>query len=368
VEALDEAERARLIAPGKVPGELMFSHELIRQTLLSGVSAVMRERLHLQTAQAISQRYSDDLEAYAGDLAYHLSRAGRSGDRASLVRYLTIAAQQAFDAAAFDDAVGHFDHALSLLPAGDRLGRAQLLERQSMALRSVGRWDDAMHAMDEALDRYEALRRAEDIGRLGWAMVYQLVWTARLVEGVQVGRRTLAALGNTVSADKARLLSALGWAISVSGDYASATATFEQARSLAERVGNERALADVLHMQTLHHLGYAEFAEGVRVGLRAAETFARESALWDLCSVQAFVIYQDGALGSREQATSLADKTLGIAERLGHLGAAFIVLLDRIREAAILGDLAQVEALGPRMVDIGERGGLPWRYIGHVYL
>jgi predicted ATPase len=36
VEALDEAERARLIAPGKVPGELMFSHELIRQTLLSG--------------------------------------------------------------------------------------------------------------------------------------------------------------------------------------------------------------------------------------------------------------------------------------------------------------------------------------------
>jgi tetratricopeptide (TPR) repeat protein len=185
---------------------------------------------------------------------------------------------------------------------------------------------------------------------------------------VQVGRRTLAALGNTASADKARLLSALGWAISVSGDYASATATFEQARSLAERVGNERALADVLHMQTLHHLGYAEFAEGVRVGLRAAETFARESALWDLCSVQAFVIYQDGALGSREQATSLADKTLGIAERLGHLGAAFIVLLDRIREAAILGDLAQVEALGPRMVDIGERGGLPWRYIGHVYL
>jgi predicted ATPase/class 3 adenylate cyclase len=202
VAGFDEAERARLIAPGKVPGELMFSHELIRQTLLSGVSAVMRERLHLQTAQAISRRYSDDLEAHAGDLAYHLSRAGRSGDWASLVRYLTIAAQQAFDAAAFDAAVGHFDHALSLLPAGDQLGRAQLLERQSMALRSVGRWDDAMHAMDEALDRYEALGRAEDVGRLGWAMVYQLVWTARLVEGVQVGQRTLAALGNTVSADR----------------------------------------------------------------------------------------------------------------------------------------------------------------------
>ena len=83
--------------------------------------------------------------------------------------------------------------------------------------------------------------------------------------------------------------------------------------------------------------------EGIRVGLRAAETFERESALWDLCSVQAFVIFQDGNLGSREQATSLADKTLGLAERLGHLGAAFMVLADRIRVAAMLGDLPQVE-------------------------
>jgi tetratricopeptide (TPR) repeat protein len=200
------------------------------------------------------------------------------------------------------------------------------------------------------------------------AMVYQLVWTARLVEGVQVGQRALAALGDTLSADKARLLSALGFAISVSGDYAAATATFDQARALAEQATNERALADVLHMQTIHHLSFGEFTQGVEAGLRAAELFDRESALWDLCSVQAFVIYEDGTQGSREQATSLADKTLAIAERLGHLGAAFMVLSDRIREAAMLGDLPQVEALGPQILDIGERGGLPWRYVGHIYL
>ncbi|HEX6758661.1 MAG TPA: AAA family ATPase [Propionibacteriaceae bacterium] len=367
-DAFDEAERARLVTPGKDPGELMFSHELIRQTLLSGVSAVKRERLHLQAANAISRRHSDDLEAHAGELAYHLSHAGRDGDRASLVHYLMIAGERAFDAAAFDDAVGHFEHAQSLLSTDDQLGRAQLMERLAMALRSVGRWEDALHTMNEALDRYEALGHVEAIGRLGWAMVYQLVWTARLVEGVQVGQRTLAALGDTVSADKARLLSALGWVIGISGDYATATATFDQARALAEQVGNERALADVLHMQTIHHLGYGELAEGVRIGLRAAEIFERESALWDLCSVQAFVIYEDGTLGSQERATNLADKTLGIAERLGHLGAAFMVLSHRIRVAAMIGDLPQVEALGPQILDITERGGLPWRYIGHIYV
>jgi tetratricopeptide (TPR) repeat protein len=34
----------------------------------------------------------------------------------------------------------------------------------------------------------------------------------------------------------------------------------------------------------------------------------------------------------------------------------------------MLCDLPQVEALGPQILDIGERGGLPYRYIGHVYL
>jgi class 3 adenylate cyclase/tetratricopeptide (TPR) repeat protein len=368
VDALDEAEQARLVLPGKVPGELLFSHELIRQTLLSGVAAVERERLHLLAAKAISRRYSDNLEPHAGDLAYHLSNAGGAGDRDSLVHYLRIAGERAFDAAAFDDAIGYFEKALSLTPNDDQLGRAQLLERLAMALRSVGRWQDALGTMNDALDRYQAFGQVEAIGRLGWAMVYQLVWTARLVEGVQVGRRTLAALGNTVSADRARLLSALAFAVSFSGDYAAATATFNQARALAERVRDERAMADVLHMQTIHHFVYGEFVEGIRVGLRAAETFERESALWDLCSVQAFVIFQDGNLGSREQATSLADKTLGLAERLGHLGAAFMVLSDRIRNAGMLGDLPQVEALGPQIVDIGERAGLPWRYLGHLYL
>jgi class 3 adenylate cyclase/tetratricopeptide (TPR) repeat protein len=368
VDAFDEAERARLIKSGTTAGELMFSHELIRQALLSGVPASERERLHQLAAEAISRLYSDDLEAFAGELAYHLSHAGRAGQGDSLVYYLRLAGERAFDAAAFDDAVGYFQKALSLMPNDNQLGYAQLLERLAMALRNVGRWQDALGTMNDAFDRYQTLGQVEAIGRLAWAMVYQLVWTARFAEGVQVAQRALAALGSTVSGDKARLLSGLAFAISLSGDYAAATARFGQARALADQVGNERAIADVLHMQTIHHFVYAEFADGIRVGLRAGETFERESALWDLCSVQAFVIFEDGNLGSREQATRLADKTLELAERLGHLGAAFMVLSDRIRFAAMLGDLPQVEALGPQIVDIGERGGLPWRYLGYLYL
>jgi class 3 adenylate cyclase/tetratricopeptide (TPR) repeat protein len=367
-DAFEEAEQARLIAPVEGNGTLAFSHELIRQTLLADVSTIKRERLHLQAADAIERRYAEDLEEHSADLTHHLSRAGRSADRSRLVRYLTIAGERAADAAAFDEAVTHFQHALSLLERGNQDTRAELLERLAMALRSVGRWEDALRTMNEALDLYQALGRTDSLGRLSWAMVSQLTWTARIKEAVQTGQRALAALVDIASADRARLLSAMGWAVTMGGDYETAKDLFDQARALADEVGNERALADVLHMQTIHHFEYAEFVEGVSAGLRSAAVFEQESALWDLCSVQAFVIYQDGALGSREQANRLGDKTMAIAERLGHLGAIFMLLLYRAREAATRADLKLLTSFGPQMADICQRGSLPWLYVGHLCL
>ena len=221
--------------------------------------------------------------------------------------------------------------------------------------------------MDEALDLYQELGLTDAIGRLSWAMVYQLTWTARVMEAVQAAQRSLAALGDVATADRARLVSSIGWALSLGGDYATATTMFEQGRALVEQLGDDRALADVLHMQTIHHMGFGEFAEGVQVGLRAAEVFEREGALWDLCSVQSFVVYQDGAICSREQADALGDKTMAIAERLGHLGAIFMLLSDRVREHAAHGQLDAVERMGRLIIDVCERGGLPWLYVGHLY-
>ena len=40
----------------------------------------------------------------------------------------------------------------------------QLLERLALALRSVGRWDDALRTMNDALDLYQALGWTDAIG------------------------------------------------------------------------------------------------------------------------------------------------------------------------------------------------------------
>jgi hypothetical protein len=58
-----------------------------------------------------------------------------------------------------------------------------------------------------------------------------------------------------------------------------------------------------------------------------------------------------------------------MAERLGHLGAEFLVGASRIRiEGVYRADLAFIEEMGQHVVEICERGGLPWLYVGHIYL
>jgi class 3 adenylate cyclase/tetratricopeptide (TPR) repeat protein len=287
LDAFDEAERARLITPSKSePSSYTFTHELIRQTLLADASTVRRRRLHLAIADALEAIHADDLEAHAADLAFHLDHGRAGGRDGRLVRYLRMAGDRAMDTAAYAEAVEHFAQAVSLLErqpeAGeeDRGNLAELVERLAMALRSQGRWDEALKVMDEALRLYESLGRADALGRLCGAMSYQLGWAAKWEEAVAVASRGLAALGDLPNPDRARLLAAVAWVSGLAGDYAGATGMFAGARELATQLGDEAALADVLQLQTIHHMAWVELADGVAAGLRAAEVSEATGDLW----------------------------------------------------------------------------------------
>ena len=368
--ALDEAERASVIGPAEAGGTRhSFTHELTRQTLLAEISSVKRQDLHARTAAALESVDAEDVEEHAAEVAYHLGHAGPGVEPHRFIRYLRLAGDQAATAAVFDEAVAHFEHALELVAVSDEGARAEILERLAMALRNVGRWDDALRTMNSALDLYEALGQTESLARLAWAMVYQLSWAARFQEAVEVAQRTLAAIGDAPNPDRGRIASAAAWAVGLSGDHTTSTAMFEQARALAEHIGDEGALADILHMETINHLGFAEFEQGVESGLAAAKVFEANGALWDLASVLSFVAYEAGTVPHIEQATEVGARVAPLAERLGHLGATFMSLADRVRREGILpGDLDVVDGLGHEMVEVCERGGLPWLYVGHMHL
>ena len=81
-----------------------FSHELVRQTLLAGISAPRQQRLHAGVAGAIERLYRSAVNERAGDIADHLLKAGSFGDERRLVHYLTLAGRGALEAAAFEEA------------------------------------------------------------------------------------------------------------------------------------------------------------------------------------------------------------------------------------------------------------------------
>jgi hypothetical protein len=123
-------------------------------------------------------------------------------------------------------------------------------------------------------------------------------------------------------------------------------------------------------------MAWVELADGVAAGLRAAEVYEATGDLWELTGVLAFAEYQHKTLASPEPTAAhaarlagLAERVAPMAERLGHLGAEFMVVASRIRiEGVYRADLAFVERMGQHVVEICERGGLPWLYIGHLYL
>jgi predicted ATPase len=117
LDNVEEAQRAGLIAGSgqHADARFRFSHELVRQTILAGISQPRRQRLHIRVAQAIEHTYGVEAEDHAADLAHHLWRAGRAADPSKTIRYLAIAAKQAVTSSASKEAIGHLTRELQLL-------------------------------------------------------------------------------------------------------------------------------------------------------------------------------------------------------------------------------------------------------------
>jgi len=128
LESVAEAERAGLIFSSVNSGKARFefSHELTRQAVLGSLSAALRERLHLQVAQAIEQVCCDVLEDHVSELAYHY---GRSANVSKAVLYQRLAGAQAARRFAYGEAAAHLRSALEAiksLPDSSQRSREEL--------------------------------------------------------------------------------------------------------------------------------------------------------------------------------------------------------------------------------------------------
>src|SRR6202040_1380142 len=140
---IEKAQRMGIIIPSSEGPErpFTFRHELVRQTLLAGISAPRRQRLHAAVADAIATLNPDALKERAGYIADHLVKAGSFADGRRLVDCLTLAGRNALEAAAFEEARADFQSALSRQGAIGGMEKAALRASLAMAERGLERWD-----------------------------------------------------------------------------------------------------------------------------------------------------------------------------------------------------------------------------------
>jgi hypothetical protein len=67
-----------IVASSEAPEKpFTFSHELVRQTLLAGISTPRRQHLHAAVADAIARLHPGDVSERTGDIGIHLNQGGR---------------------------------------------------------------------------------------------------------------------------------------------------------------------------------------------------------------------------------------------------------------------------------------------------
>jgi hypothetical protein len=352
LDALDEAERAGLVRQlgGAREVRYGFAHELIRHTLLSGLSGPRRQRWHLKIADALERLYATRLDEYAADLAYHLYEAGAAAEPPRAIGALIRAAQAALDAGACQATMMHLARAESIEPA-DLNQRAAILRIRSGAARGLGHWNDAIRDGEAALQLCRSLDTVEH--ELLYAqLVEMLVYHSQLPHALALVRQRRISAEPSVTG--VLLAAWSGFAEGTVGDEAVAAEAFAEAERLAKQLGDPYPAAVTRFVRSMYFGHRGRLRESVSGYKNAAAELMALREDWYAAPSLSHAMWAESMLGHGAAATELESTARAVADRVGHAGAREHVegicrVLNWARTgdiAATMGDIVRAE---PRM-------------------
>ncbi|MDQ3962512.1 MAG: AAA family ATPase [Actinomycetota bacterium] len=369
LDAMDEAERARLIVDESAGGEAVFSfaHELIRQTLLTTTALPRRQRRHLAIARALQTLQEDDLSERAADIAGHLLQAGAGADAAETARFLGLAGRRALDAAAFEEALRHYDNALALHPDEKSLDYARLLYQHGLALRTRGRFEEAFAAWRRAVEIYEVNGEQAAAGNICREIALQLGWIGRGIDSVEWVARGLASTEGMESSDRADLLALMGAVMSWTGQHDEGIRLIDEGMALARELNDPYVIGRTLGARALHHYFFMEFKESIEYGEQAAEHLNEWGALWDTASFLPVIVFAYNMMGRFDDAQNLVEDMLPLCERIGHQVGTMLTLRGE-RWASRASDPEIFERAARADVAANLDNNLGWEANGYTWL
>ena len=369
-DALEDAEGAHLIqasAEGRDP-HYKFSHELIRQTLVGRLSIPRRQRLHLRISGAMEEVYGSRIEDHAADYSYHLYQAGAAADPEVTIRFLALAGEQALEAAAFEEALEHFELGLSVVEDPEPRQLAGLLLKKGSALHGLGDWPAMLEAWNTAVPLFEELGESEAVAQMCEEAGIVLAWMGRVDESKEIANRGLEAIGTKPSVRRGRLLALLGLMTAATNDPAGGLVMLDDSAQLGRELEDEALLGYALQMKSLAFHNHARFAAAIEVGADGAvEALRHVNDGWNLVQLLSIMEYDYLISGRVSQALALSPEVRQLADELGHVGAA---LMDDVTtgtaEYFLPGDLRGWTDWAERNID-GWLSAGPWAHWGRIW-
>ena len=238
VEAVDECVTAgMLVAEGD---GVVFGHELARLSLESSVGPATKARLHNQALAAISAR-----PGHALDFARLAHHAEAAGDTDAVVRFALPAAERAGSMGAHREAAAQYGRVLRSGAGLPLEQRADVLERRSQECYLTDQSDEAIAALEEALECRRALGDRLGEGR-SLRRLAEILWCpGRTGESARAAREAVAVLERLpASRELAKAYAWLARSVGEADGWEAGTRWAERALQLAEDLGdNETAVS-----------------------------------------------------------------------------------------------------------------------------
>jgi len=347
LDSVEEAERAQLMRSTTKTGdvEFTFPHELIRQTLLSDISGLRRQRLHFRVAEAVEKVYADNLNEYAAELAYHLKMAGASADLQKAVYYLQLAGDKAYSMGAAAESMELYEEALSL-DMSDRV-HAKIRYTLGLAFCCLGRFDEALDEWRKAISIYEEINEPELVGDLCSEISRRLLWASRLQEAYEISNRGLTALGNNVNASRCLLLAASGHVLGYvpSVGYQLPSSMFEEALEMVGTLGDKQLEGPILYRKAMFHRNYWQGPEEVDCALRSLELLREANKPFDTANALLAAEWGLICVGRLEEAEVIEQELETYAPKSGaELNRSMPDLYECLREVIMGENLERFEA------------------------
>ena len=250
---LDQLMAAEVVRPIRLPGvagkAYGFRHALIQDAAYQSLLLARRRQHHAAIGQAMAEQFPEMAAAQPEIVAQHLTAADLVDPAIGAWQR---AAESAVHRGAFTEARAHVSRGLDLierLPADDRIRSARALP----LLRMRGQTEmyktetRAMSTYREALDRARRHSLATEFAEaaMGFVEAQQIVGLPSR-EGIALIEEALRAIGPDEAVLKCRLLGRLGRALLLVGEEDRAAMVTREARTMAERLGDQRGLAEVL--------------------------------------------------------------------------------------------------------------------------